>query len=430
MRLRLVALVAATTSLVLVAFLVPLALLVRTTAADRAVSGALVEMQALAPLVSTVDAETLGLTVARSNAANRHQVTVFLPDGAVIGAPAPRSTAVTLAARTNRSLSAQAPGGREVIVVVAGLSQGTAVIRTFVSDAEMRRGVGRSWLVLGLLGLGLLIVSVAVAYQLARQLTRPLTAAAEVAHRLARGDLAARAEVAGPPEVRQVSAGLNVLAGRIDELLAGEREMVADLSHRLRTPLTALRIDAESMPDPADRQRLGADVDAVERTVNAVIQEVRRPVRHDLAAPCVANEVVAERVQFWSALASDEGRPIRVDLAAHPLWVRASRDDLAACMDALLGNVFAHTPEGCGMFIGLAGRPGGGATLVVADNGPGLPDPRSLRRGHSGSGSTGLGLDIVRRVAEKSGGSVALGRAPGAGAAITVTLGPPLGPPL
>src|SRR5690242_17191931 len=347
MRLRLVLLVAATTSLVLVAFLVPLALLVRTTAADRAVSGALVEMQTLAPLVSTVDANTLALTVARSNAADRHQVTVFLPDGQVIGAPAARSTAVTLAARTNRSLSAQAPGGREVIVVVAGLSQGTAVIRTFVSDAEMRRGVGRSWLVLGLLGVGLLMVSVAVAYQLARQLTRPLTAAAEVSHRLARGDLAARAEVAGPPEVRQVSAGLNVLAGRIDELLAGEREMVADLSHRLRTPLTALRIDAESMRDPADRHRISADVDAVERTVNAVIQEVRRPVRHDLAVPSIANEVVAERVEFWSALAGDEGRPVRVDLAAQPLWVRASRDDLVACMDALLGNVFAHTPEGC-----------------------------------------------------------------------------------
>jgi signal transduction histidine kinase len=429
MRLRLVLLVAATTSLVLVAFLVPLALLVRTTAADRAVSGALVEMQTLAPLVSTVDANTLALTVARSNAANRHQVTVFLPDGQVVGAPAARSTAVTLAARTNRSLSAQAPGGREVIVVVAGLSQGTAVIRTFVSDAEMGRGVGRSWLVLGLLGVGLLVVSVAVAYQLARQLTRPLTAAAEVSHRLARGDLAARAEVAGPPEVRQVSAGLNVLAGRIDELLASERELVADLSHRLRTPLTALRIDAESMRDPADRQRIGADVDAVERTVNAVIQEVRRPVRHDLAVPSVANEVVAERVEFWSALAADEGRPVRVDLATRPLWVRASRDDLVACMDALLGNVFAHTPEGCGMFIGLAPRPGGGATLVVADGGPGLPDPLSLRRGHSGSGSTGLGLDIVRRVAEKSGGSVTLGRAPGAGAAITVTLGPPPGQP-
>jgi signal transduction histidine kinase len=425
MRVRLILLVAATTSLVLVAFLVPLALLVRTTAADRAVSGALLEMQALAPLVSTVDAPTLELTVDRANAANPHQVTVFLPDGQVVGAAASRSTAVTLAARTSRSLTAQVPGGREVLVVIAGLSQGTAVIRTFVSDAEMGRGVGRSWLVLGLLGVGLLVVSVVVAHQLARNLTRPLTAVAEVSHRIAQGDLAARAESAGPPEVRQVSAGLNLLAGRIGELLAGERELVADLSHRLRTPLTALRIDAESLRDPDDRQRIAADLDAVERTVDAVIREARRPVRHDVVATCVANGVVAERVRFWSALAADEGRPVRFDLARGPLPVRVGHEDLAACMDALLGNVFAHTPEGCGMQVSLTPRPGGGAVLMVSDNGPGLPDPLVLRRGHSGSGSTGLGLDIVRRVAADSGGSVILGRALGGGATITVVLGAP-----
>jgi signal transduction histidine kinase len=422
MRIRIILLVAATTSLVLVAFLVPLALLVRTTAADRAVSGAIVESQALAPLVSTVDSKTLALTVTRANAANTHPVTVFLPDGRVVGAPAPRSTAVALAA-TGRSLTAQVSGGREILVAVAGLTEGTAVIRTFVSDGDLQRGVARSWLVLGLLGLGLLAVSVLVAHQLARTLTRPLTAVAAVSHRIAQGDLAARAEPTGPPEVRQVSTGLNLLAGRIDELLASERESVADLSHRLRTPLTALRIDAESLRDPDDRQRITADLDAVERTVDAVIRAARRPVRHDLVATCSAREVVAERVAFWSALAADEQRPVGVNLAPHPLPVRVSRDDLATCLDALLGNVFAHTPEGCGMRVLLAHRPGGGAVLVVADNGPGLPDAQALRRGHSGSGSTGLGLDIVRRVAAASGGALTLGETPGGGATITVEFG-------
>ncbi|HEV7899507.1 MAG TPA: HAMP domain-containing sensor histidine kinase [Planosporangium sp.] len=424
MRARIILLVAATTSLVLVAFLVPLALLVRSTAADRAVSGAIVEMQALAPLVSTVDGPALDLTVARVNATNSHRVTVFLPDGRVVGAEAPRSAAVTLAA-TGRSLTAQASGGREVLVAVAGLNEGTAVIRTFVSDAELRRGVGRSWLVLGVLGVGLLVVGMLVAHQLARNLTRPLTAVAAVSHRIARGDLAARADSTGPPEVRQVSAGLNLLAGRIGELLAAERETVADLSHRLRTPLTALRIDAESLRDPDDRSRITADLDAVERTVDAVIREARRPVRHDVVATCSARAVVAERVAFWSALAADEQRSVSVDLAAEPLPVRAGADDLAACLDALLGNVFAHTPEGCGMRVSLVPSPGGGAVLVVSDDGPGLPDPPALRRGHSGNGSTGLGLDIVRRVAAGAGGSVVLGRGPGGGATITVELGAP-----
>jgi signal transduction histidine kinase len=424
MRIRLILLVAATTSLVLVAFLAPLALLVRSTATDRAVSGAFVQLQALAPLVSTVDAQSLELTVARANATSRHQLSVFLPDGRVVGAQAPRSPAVALAA-TGRSFNTQVTGGREVLVAVGGLSQGTAVIRAFVSDAELQSGVGRSWLVLGLLGLGLLVVSVLVAHQLARNLTRPLTAVAQVSHRLAHGDLSARADFTGPPEVRQVSAGLNLLASRIDELLASEREMVADLSHRLRTPLTALRIDAESLRDPDDRLRIGADVDAVQRMVDAVIREARRPVRHDVVATCVANDLVAERVEFWSALAADEGRPVEVELTRDPVPVRVSADDLTACLDALLGNVFAHTPEGCAMRVQLARRPGGGAVLVVSDNGPGMPDPSSLRRGHSGNGSTGLGLDIVRRVASNSGGSLALGQTPGGGTTITVELGAP-----
>jgi signal transduction histidine kinase len=419
----LVLLVAATSSLVLVAFLVPLAVLVRTAAADRAISGAIVELEALAPMVATVDPSTLDLAVDRANTGGQHPVTVYLPDGTVVGAPAARSAAVDLAA-TGRSLTAQTAGGREILVAVAGLSKGTAVIRSFVSDAEMQRGVARAWLVLGLLGLGLLLVSVLVAAQLARNLTRPLSAVAGVSHRLAQGDLAARAGADGPPEVRQVSAGLNLLAGRIGELLAAEREVVADLSHRLRTPLTALRIDAESLRDPDDRARVTADLDSLERTVTSVIREARRPVRDEVTVSCDAARVVAERINFWSALADEERRRVEVALAAGPLAVRVSHDDLAACVDALLGNVFAHTPEGGGMGVRLAHRAGGGAVLMVADEGPGLPDPFLLRRGNSGNGSTGLGLDIVRRVAASSGGTVWLGRAPTGGAMITVEVGP------
>ena len=71
------------------------------------------------------------------------------------------------------------------------------------------------------------------------------------AERLGRGDLDARVEPGGPDEVREVGAALNRLAARISELLAREREEVADLSHRLRTPVTALRLDVESLPEAA-----------------------------------------------------------------------------------------------------------------------------------------------------------------------------------
>jgi signal transduction histidine kinase len=422
MRARLVLLVGATTSLVLVAFLVPLSVLVRTAAADHAITAADAQMQAVAPLVATVDADALDLAVSRANSDSPHLITVFLPDGRVVGAPADRSTAVDLAA-TGRSFTAVVPGGREILLAVGGLADGTAVIRTFIADAELNRGVGRARGVLVVLGVGLLAMSMLVAYQLGRTITGPLTAVAEVSHRLARGDLVARAAPAGPPEVRQVSAGLNRLATRISELLAAERELVADLSHRLRTPLTALRIDAESLSDPVDRARIGADLDAVDRTLNAVILEARRPVREAVEARCDASAVVAERVAFWSALAEEEKRQVGVELAAGPVPVRVSAPDLAVCVDALLANVFAHTPEGCAMAVRLERHHNGSALLVVSDHGPGLPDAGVLERGRSAGGSTGLGLDIVRRLADASGGALHLGGTPGGGATIAVRFG-------
>jgi signal transduction histidine kinase len=200
---------------------------------------------------------------------------------------------------------------------------------------------------------------------------------------------------------------------------------LADLSHRLRTPLTALRIDVESLVDPQDRARLAADLDAVERTVNDVIRQARRPVRNSTESSCDAREVVAERVQFWSALAEEERRPTHVDMPIEPLPVRVDREDLRACVDALLGNVFAHTPEGSGFQVVLRSTQAGGGQLVVDDEGPGLPDGTVLERGTSGAGSTGLGLDIVVRTAERSGGSVNVGRSAAGGASITLLLGPP-----
>jgi signal transduction histidine kinase len=178
-----------------------------------------------------------------------------LPSGAELGQPAPRSAAVQLAQKS-RSFTAQTAGGEEVLVAVGGLPGGSAVIRTFVPDSVLRHGVARAWLLLSCVGLLLLMLSVAVADQLTRSLVRPIKALALAADRLAAGDLSARAPMAGPPEVRRASTGLNRLAVRIGELLVHERETVADLSHRLRTPLTALRIDAESLRDGAEMERI------------------------------------------------------------------------------------------------------------------------------------------------------------------------------
>ena len=170
----------------------------------------------------------------------------------MLGAPAPRTPLVELAARGS-SASGLVDGGREIVFAVRDPAGRTGVIRTFVTDAALTAGVGRAWLLLAGLGVVLLAVSLLVADRLARGLVRATIDVAAVSHRLARGELDARADPAAPVEVGVVAGALNTLAGRISELLREERETVADLSHRVRTPLTALRLDAEALPRPRGR---------------------------------------------------------------------------------------------------------------------------------------------------------------------------------
>jgi signal transduction histidine kinase len=302
------------------------------------------------------------------------------------------------------------------------------VIRAFVPDTELNRGVPGAWLLLGALGVGLLGLSLAVADRLGRSLVRSTTDLAAVSHRLARGELDARADPDGPGELGVVAEALNGLAARIAELLREERETVADLSHRVRTPLTALRLDAEALPAPDEAARIGAGVDAVQRAVTQAIEQARRrgsgPGAGRAGSDAVA--VVRERVAFWAVLAEDTDRETAVDIAPGPLPVALGAADLGACVDALLGNVFAHTPDGTSFAVRLAARPGGGARLVVADAGPGLEaGSAALLRGASGADSTGLGLDIARRSAEQAGGGLMLGRSADGGLEVAVELGPP-----
>ncbi|BAL89252.1 putative two-component system sensor kinase [Actinoplanes missouriensis 431] len=393
MRKRLALLVAGTTVLVLLAFLVPLAVLVRDFAEDRALSRAGDAVQTIVPLVGDVG----GLR--RAVTAQAVPVTVFLPDGSALGAPAAPTPAVRLAAARGRALTVTTDEGRELVVPVVSGGR-TTVVRTLVTDEALTHGVTRAWLTLAGLGLALVLLGLLVADRLARSITRPITELSSVSHRLANAELSARAAPSGPRELREVAGALNHLAGRIQELLTAEREQLADLSHRLRTPLTALRLEAESLRDPEEAARVAAATDQLARAVTAVIQQARRPPV--AAASCDAAAVVRDRVAFWAVLAEDTGRALTQSVPAAEVPVGVAADDLGAALDALLGNVFAHTPEGTGFAVTLEARPeggaAGGAVLTVADAGPGFAES-AARRGVSEGGSTGLGLDIARRVA-------------------------------
>jgi signal transduction histidine kinase len=424
-RRRLALLVAATTSVVLLAFTLPLAVLIDRAATNAAVTSAGDRSQRIVPAVAAGSAEEIAQAVTTVSDPD-YVVRVRLPSGDVIGRPL-RTAAPPVDPELRATAVRTLDDGRVILDQPVVREDGTAVISTLMSEHVLDAGVWRAWAVLAVLALTLFGLALLVADRLARSMTRPVAELAATAERLGRGDLTARVEPDGPDEVREVGVALNRLAARISELLAHEREAVADLSHRLRTPVTALRLDVESLPGSDGRDRLTADVDELTRQIDALIREARRPVREGVEARCDATAVVAERVEFWTALAEEQGRVVALALPAGPSPVRAGSADLDAALDALLGNVLSHTPDGAGLAVSLGPGPDGSWLLEIDDEGPGFADSAVLERGDSRAGSTGLGLDIARRTAIASGGDLTLGRSPSRGARVTMRLGRPTG---
>ena len=414
-------LVAATTSLVLLAFLVPLGLLLRTLAEDRAIAQAVQEVQGLAVVAAVVvDPAQLEPVVQLADQSSVRDVSVVLPSRRVLGAPVDAGSRSLALAFEGSSFTATTAGGREVLVPVVQATDQRVVVRAFVPESELRRGVGPALGVLLGLATVLLAVALLVADRLARGTVRPVTALARATRALAAGDLQAQVQPDGPIEVREVGVAVNELGTRIGELLAAEREYAADLSHRLRTPLTALRLQVEGLRSPAERAALGSAVEALDAAVSAVIRTARNPRQGD-REHCDAVEVVRERASFWQVLAEDQGRPWSVALPSGPRPVRLPAPDLSTALDVLLENAFTHTGDVAPIAIGV--RDDGDLVAVeVVDAGPGLA-PAALERGRSGAGSTGLGLDIARRTAEQAGGGLVVEDRPTGGARVVLLLG-------
>ena len=422
MRWRLTVLVAATTSAVVLAFLIPLALLLRTLAEDRAVEAVTSEAQNVAALAAATGTDVDRHSLDDLGAERLGPTTVIFPDGSRIGAQADDE------AQINRAKAGQAFNrkvGKDVVVYVPAVGgAGVTVVRTVVAEDQLHRGVGRATAILAGLGLFLLLVSVAAADRLARRLSAPIRALAEGAEALHEGRLDTRSAERGPPEVIALATALNRLAVRIERLLVAERESVADLSHRLRTPVTALRLDTEAVTDPELAERLREHVANLERTVDAVVRDARRPVRSNVSASCDVARVVQERVTFWSALADEQGRALKLVLPPIPARAKIDALDLTDVVDVLIDNVFAHTEEGVPVEVTVSVVTGGPVVLTVEDGGPGFPHGDVIQRGLSEAGSSGLGLDIVRRAAIASGGTLELGIGRMGGALVRVVFGP------
>jgi signal transduction histidine kinase len=413
--------------MVALAFLIPLGLVVEQLARERALADA--ERQTavvVAVLMSTTDPNQVGQAIAATGGPAVGRVAVHGLDGGSVGTRHARAEDVATAASQLTAVVTEVPGGLSYLEPVDIGQSKIAVVEVYIPGGELTRGVSGAWYALSVVALGLVIVSVFVGDRLAAKVVGSARGLATAAGALGNGELDVRVEPSGPRELAEAGLAFNAMAERVVALLASERELVADLSHRFRTPLTALRLDAETLDDGRSAERIRHAICNLEIEVDELIRAARKPGLANAPDPneggCDASEVVRERLRFWAAVAGDQERRCEAFGIEAPAPVPVPRAELAAALDALLGNVFRYTPQGAPLEVAVSRRDGYVA-IRVEDGGPGIADPdRALRRGETNHGSTGLGLDIVKRVAHAAGGAVDIARGRLGGASVVVLL--------
>jgi signal transduction histidine kinase len=424
------------TSIAALAFLIPLGLVLQQETRQQALADAARRNAVIAgALAASTDPKVVQMVIGTTgdDPAGRPMVHGL----ATGGTPRAASRDVARAAAERKPIVAEVPGGVIRLDPVA-VGEKVLVIEVFVPDAALTKGAGGTWLTLSIIAGALVAASVIVVDRRAARAVRSARELVTAALAVGDGDLGVRVQPSGPRELAEAGHAFNRMADRLVASRTDERELVADLSHRLRTPLTVLRLDADALDSDdtsvgsfsaaeLDRRRtirrIRQAIVTLEGEIDVLINTARKTVAQE-AAPgmCDVSEVVRDRMVFWAALAGDQNRSYKVSGAQLRIPVSVPRAELAAALDAVLGNVFRYTPQGTAFEVAVTRRDGYVA-IRVDDAGPGIANPdRALRRGASDQGSTGLGLDIARRVAQQASGSVSIDRARLGGASVVMLL--------
>ena len=430
----------AVTSMIALAFLIPLGIAMEHLAAQDAQNQAEARITALEPLLA-VTTDRTALRNALATLGGGQDVAIRLPDLTVLGHSHASTPQLDAVARSGRATALAVPGGQELVQPELQ-SSGTSLIEVYLPDSASTHGLADAWLTLSVVALVLVLGSTLVADRLATRVVGSARHLADASRQLGEGDTSVRVAASGPRELAEAGEAFNAMADRVVQLITAEREMVADLSHRLRTPLTALRLNAAGLGEGQAARQTQESVARLEQEVDEIIRAARAGNQGAAGTPlagavCEVSAVARERIAFWSALAEDQDRPWRFfgpvlsganaplspakpDLSA---TVAVSAQELGAALDTLLGNIFRHTPEGTGFQVTV--HVGDGAVAVLIDDaGPGLSARQPVRRGEGtgADGSTGLGLDIVRKLAERVGGTLQTDRSPLGGLQVHLTL--------
>jgi signal transduction histidine kinase len=297
----------------------------------------------------------------------------------------------------------------------SGATRGVRVT-VFAPAAEVARRRRQVWMLVGALAIAGTAAAVGLALLQARRFIRPLRRLAATSARLGAGDFSARAGRLDLPELDGVAAALDAAAVQIAQLVGRQREFAANVSHQLRTPLTAMRLrldELATLDDPeAAREELQATLrvaDRLERTVTDLLAlaragDIGQPRDVDLA------DLAREHAAGWRPLYARAGRVLEARIAG-PLPARVSPGGVAQALDVLLENAIQH---GGGTTRLLAGAADGRSVLAVEDDGPGVAsglEHTIFDRHVSTAGSTGLGLPLARALVEADGGRLILAAA-------------------
>jgi signal transduction histidine kinase len=335
--------------------------------------------------------------------------------------------------------------GSEVVAAIAVYQHGSTanpLVGTVLvarPSAPLDQDIRTLWIILSLVAVAALVCAAALAFALARWVSRPLAGLGAAAGRLADGDLSGRAKVnSGPPELRRLGTTFNTMAGRLEALVHGNRAVIADVSHQLRTPLAALRLRLDLLAadtDPETGHELAGALDELarlSRLVDGLLAVARAENVVPVPGAVNVTEVAGERVAAWHPVADDRGITLdAVELAKSSSWgtrapVLAWIGDghLEQILDNLLANALDAVSSGQRISVATTAT-SSGAQIVVSDNGPGMSaedrERAFLRFTTSSPNGTGLGLAIVHRLVTSNGGTAALSETPGGGLTVTLT---------
>src|SRR5688500_10620323 len=287
----------------------------------------------------------------------------------------------------------------------------------------------------------LVVATVIVALVVFNPARRRLRALEHAAHRLGEGDLGARAPQKGGDEIARVAAAFNRMAAELEARDAAlrtsdalRRQMMADVSHELKTPLTAMRgyIETLRMPEvPLDaerRERYFETIDHETRRLERIVKDLLDLARYEHGAVTLQRRLFDIERLFGNVAKRHErdahakGVAIRIHVDAHADQVDADPDRIEQAIENLVGNALRHAPAG-GTITLSATQADGLATLSVSDTGVGIaPDhlPHvserfykvDIARAAESTGS-GLGLSITKAIVERHGGTIHVTSQPG-----------------